>query len=316
MKKIIYSKFGGAGVLQMTDVPIPAVQETTVLIKVKAASINPLDWKIRNGEMKLMSGSKFPRGIGIDFSGIVEKSDTVANKYKKGDEVYGILDVFKGEALSEYITANEKNIAIKPLNISFEQAAAMPVVGSAALQIFKTLVNLKKGTEILINGASGGIGMFATQIAKMEGALVTTVVGESGIQVVKDWGADFVVNYGNEDVLKGNKQYDVVIDLSDKMPFSKAKRIMKHSSTYIHTTPGPKEIISSFFINLFSSKKYKLLMLKPSPEYLAELTGYAERGITIVVSKVYPFHSFKEAYDEVPKGKFIGKAVITMEDLV
>jgi len=313
MKKIIYSKFGGPEVLQIAEAPVPAVQEATVLIKVKAVSINPLDWKIRNGEMKLMSGSKFPKGIGIDFSGIVEETGTAVNKYKKGDEVYGILDVFKGEALSEYITAQEKDIAIKPLTISFEQAAATPVVGSAALQILKTIVSLKKGTEVLINGASGGIGMFATQIAKMDGAIVTTVVSDSGIQAVTDWGADFVVNYQKEDVLKGNKQYDVVIDLSGKMPFSKAKQIMKHSSAYIHTAPGPKEIISSFFINLFSSKKYRLLMLKPSPEYLAELRGYAEGGIAIVVSKVYPFNSFEKAYTEVPHGKFIGKAVITME---
>ncbi|QEC74648.1 NAD(P)-dependent alcohol dehydrogenase [Mucilaginibacter ginsenosidivorax] len=315
MKKLIYSKFGGPEVLQIAEVPIPAIQETSVLIKVKAVSINPLDWKIRNGEMKLMSGSKFPKGIGIDFSGIVEETGTAVTQYKKGDEVFGILDVFKGEALSEYVIAKEKDIVIKPQNVSFEQAAAMAVVGSAALQIFNTLVDLKKGTEVLINGASGGIGMFATQIAKRKGAIVTAVVGDSGIQAVKDWGADFVINYNKEDVLKGNKPYDVVIDLSGKIPFSKAKQIMKHSSAYVHTAPGPKEIISSFFINLFSHKKYKLLMLKPSPGYLAELRGYAEQGIGIVVSKIYPFHSFKKAYTEVPHGKFIGKAVITMDDL-
>ncbi|MEO5890029.1 MAG: NAD(P)-dependent alcohol dehydrogenase [Ferruginibacter sp.] len=313
MKKIIYSRFGGAEVLQIADVLVPDVEATTILIKVKAVSINPLDWKIRNGEMRLMSGSKFPKGIGIDFSGIVEATGTAVNKYKKGDEVFGILDVFKGEALSEYIAVEEKDISIKPQNISFEQAAAMAVVGSAALQILKTLVSLKKGTEVLINGAAGGIGMFATQIAKMDGAIITTVVSDSGIQAVTGWGADFVVNYQNEDVLKGAKQYDVVIDLSGKMPFSKAKKIMKPSSVYVHTAPGPKEIISSFLINLFSSKKYKLLMLKPSPEYLAELTGYSQGGMAIVVSKVYPFNSFEKAYTEVPNGKLIGKAVITMD---
>jgi len=315
MKKIIYNKFGGPEVLQIAEVPIPAVKATNVLIKVKAVSINPLDWKIRNGEMKLMSGSKLPKGIGIDFSGIVTETGTAVTQYNEGDEVFGILDVFKGEAIAEYIVASDKDIAIKPSNISFEQAAAMPVVGSAALQIFNTLVSLNNGTEILINGASGGIGMLAVQIAKMKGALVTAVVGNSGVQAAKDWGADIVVNYNNEDVLKRSKQYDVVIDLSGKMPFSNAKQIMKHSSTYVHTAPGPKEIISSFFTNLFSSRKYKLLMLKPSPEYLTELSGSVENGIKIVVGKVYPFQSFEKAYTEVPNGKFIGKAVITIDDL-
>ena len=316
MRKIIYARFGGPDVLQLAEVPVPGVKATGILIKVKAVSINPLDWKIRNGEMKLMSGSKFPKGIGIDFSGIVEETGTAVNKYKKGDHIYGILDVFKGEALSEYIAAEEKDIAIKPLNLSFEQAAATPVVGSAALQILKTLVSPKKGTEVLLNGASGGIGMFMTQIAKMQDAIVTTVVSDTGIKAVTDWGADFVINYANEDVLKAGKKYDVVIDLSGKMPFSKAKQIMKHSSVYVHTAPGPKEIISSFFINLFSSKKYKLLMLKPSPEYLDELRRHTEAGMAVVVSKVYPFNSFEKAYTEVPNGKFIGKAVITMDGLL
>ena len=192
----------------------------------------------------------------------------------------------------------------------------MAVVGSAALQIFDTLVKLKKGTEVLINGASGGIGMFATQIAKMSGAVVTTVAGDSGIQAVKDWGADFVINYNKEDVLKGDKLYDIVIDLSGKIPFAKAKQIMQDSSIYVHTAPGPKEIISSFFINLFSKKKYKLLILKPTLAYLEALAGYAKQGIQIVVSKAYPFDSFLQAYTEVPKGKFIGKAVVTISDLL
>ena len=115
MKKIVYHKFGDADVLEMTDTVIPEVSETTILIKVKAVSINPLDWKIRNGEMKLMSGSKFPRGTGIDFSGIVEATGSSIKNYKEGDEVYGLLDVFKGAALAEYIIAEEKDIATKPM---------------------------------------------------------------------------------------------------------------------------------------------------------------------------------------------------------
>lgn len=311
MKKIIYPRFGNAEVLQMAKVEIPYVTETTLLIKVKAVSINPLDWKIRNGEMKLMSGSKFPRGIGIDFSGIVAEAGTEVTKYKKGDEVFGLLDVFKGAALAEYIIANEKDITLKPKAISFEQAAAMPIVGTAALQIFDTLVTIQKGTEVLINGASGGIGMFATQIAKMRGAVVTAVVSNSGVQPVKNWGADFVINYRNEDILESKKQYDAVIDLSGKIPFSKAKQIMKPASAYVHTAPGPKEIISSFFNNLFSGKKYKVLMLKPSTAYLESLAAHTKKGIQVFVGKAYIFNQFNEAFDENAIRVSIGKSVIT-----
>lgn len=313
MKKIIYAKFGDANVLEMTDVAIPAVSETTILIKVKAVSINPLDWKIRNGEMKLMSGSTFPRGTGIDFSGIVEVTGSSIKQYKKGDEVFGLLDVFKGAALAEYIIAGEKDIAPKPQGISFKQAAAAPVVGSAALQLFDTLVNIQTGSEVLINGASGGIGMFAIQIAKMKGAKVTAVVSDSGLKATKDWGSDVVINYRKEDVLIAAKLYDVVIDLSNQMPYSAAKQIMKASSVYVHTAPGPKEIISSFFISLFSGKKYKVLMLKPSPVYLKALATYMEQGLSIVVSKTFPFDSFKAAYIETPEAHIVGKAVITID---
>lgn len=275
-------------------------------------SINPLDWKIRNGEMKLMSGSKFPRGTGIDFSGVVEATGSSVTQYKKGDEVFGLLDVFKGAALAEYILAEEKDITIKPTNISFEQAAAAPVVGSAALQLFDTLLNIHEGSEVLINGASGGIGMFAIQIAKMKGAIITAVVSDSGLAAVKDWGSDFVINYRKENVLKAGKAYDVVIDLSNQMPYNAAKKIMKASSVYVHTAPGPKEIISSFFISLFSAKKYEVLMLKPSPVYLKQLKRYIEEGLSVVVGKAYSFDSFKTAYAEAPKAHIVGKTVITV----
>ncbi|MGY3212030.1 NAD(P)-dependent alcohol dehydrogenase [Mucilaginibacter sp. HD30] len=312
MKKVIYNKFGDAGVLEMADVELPVVGETSLLIKVKAVSINPLDWKIRNGEMKLMSGSKFPRGTGIDFSGIVEATGSSVKNYKKGDEVFGLLDVFKGAALAEYILAEEKDIAIKPQHISFEQAAAAPVVGSAALQLFDTLLNIEAGTEVLINGASGGIGMFAIQIAKMKAAIVTAVASDTGLAAVKDWGSVAVINYRKVDVLKAGKLYDVVIDLSNQMSYSAAKKIMKPSSAYVHTAPGPKEIISSFFISLFSAKKYKVLMLKPSPVYLKELKKYIEDGLSVVVGKAYSFDSFKTAYTEAPNAHMVGKMVISV----
>jgi NADPH:quinone reductase-like Zn-dependent oxidoreductase len=312
MKKIIYNKFGDADVLEMADTVKPEVSETTILIKVKAVSINPLDWKIRNGDMKLMSGSKFPRGTGIDFSGIVEAAGSSIKHYKKGDEVFGLLDVFKGAALAEYIIAEEKNISAKPRGISFEQAAAASVVGSAAIQLFDTLVNLQTGSEVLINGASGGIGMFAIQIAKTKGATVTAVVSDRGLKAAKDWGSNFVINYRQEDLLKAGKLYDVVIDLSNQMSYSAAKKIMKISSVYVHTAPGPKEIISSFFISLFSAKKYKVLMFKPSPLYLKELKKYIEEGLSVVVSNAYSFDSFKTAYTEAPKAHIVGKSVITV----
>jgi len=309
MRSIIYDQFGGPSVLKMAEVPVPDTSNDKVLVKVKSVSINPLDWKIREGEMKMQPGTKFPKSVGMDFSGIVERAGSAVKNFKQGDEVFGIVDVFKGGALSEFLVASEKDIAVKPGNISFEQAAAMPIVGSAAIQIFEKLVKLRSGFEVLINGASGGIGMFAIQIAKKQGAVITSVVSGKGIELAKKWGSDFVTDYNQTDILESKKQYDVLIDLSGKIPFDKAKKIMKPASTYVNTVPGIKEIIGSFIHNLFLPKKYEVLLLKPNPDYLKTLADYAAKGMDIEVSRTYPIKAFKEAYTEVPKGGILGKAV-------
>jgi len=257
MRAIIYNQFGGPSVLKMAEVPVPDTSNDKVLVKVKSVSINPLDWKIREGEMKMQSGTKFPKSVGMDFSGIVERAGSAVKNFKQGDEVFGIVDVFKGGALSEFLVASEKDIAVKPGNISFEQAAAMPIVGSAAIQIFEKLVKLRSGFEVLINGASGGIGMFAIQIAKKQGAVITSVVSGKGIELAKKWGSDFVTDYNQTDILESKKQYDVLIDLSGKIPFDKAKKIMKPASTYVNTVPGIKEIIGSFIHNFFYRRSTK-----------------------------------------------------------
>ena len=314
MKQVIYKKFGGVNELEIVDTPIPELTETTVLIKIKAVSINPLDWKIREGEMKLMSGSKFPKGVGIDFSGVVEKAGSSIHKFKKGDEVFGSVNQFKGGALAQYLLVTEKDIALKPPGSSFVQAAAIPVVGFAALQIFDQLITIRQGTEVLINGATGGIGMFATQIAKKKGAVVTALVNAQGIALATKWGSDVVLNYRQLPASGLNKQYDVIIDLSGKMPFDQAKKYLKPSSTYVNTIPGPQQIIGSFLHNLFSKKKYKVLLSKPSVADLETLSDYITNGMEVVIGKTYKMEAFKEAYSEMPKGGIVGKAVFTVGD--
>ncbi|WP_233207987.1 NAD(P)-dependent alcohol dehydrogenase [Siphonobacter sp. BAB-5405] len=166
MKKVIYNQFGDERVLELAEQAVPAIQNDQLLIRVKAVSINPLDWKVYGGEMKLMSGSRFPKSLGIDFSGMVEQAGSQVTRFKEGDAVMGLLDAFKGGALAEYVVVTEKDITRKPALVSFEQAAALPVTGLSALQIMDQLAAVRPKQEVLINGASGGIGVFAVQIAK------------------------------------------------------------------------------------------------------------------------------------------------------
>lgn len=296
MKKITYNRFGGTEVLQMTAAPMPAGE---IIVKVKAASINPLDWKLWQGDMKLMSGRKFPKSVGIDFSGIVEQGN---GKYRKGDEVFGIASIFKGGALAEYVGVKAADIAHKPASITFEEAAGLPVAGASSLQIFDKLLNIQPGMQVLINGAGGGIGPLAIQLAKKAGAIVTAVVGSTAIEMVSGLGSDVVVNYQQENVLASGKTYDVVIDLSGKMAYRAARIIMKKKGIYVSTQAGPKEMIGS----LFSGGRYKLLLLKPSVAYLEKLAAI---GLQVFIGKRYDFNDYKKAYDEVKKGGIPGKAV-------
>jgi NADPH:quinone reductase-like Zn-dependent oxidoreductase len=312
MKKVNYDHYGSVAVLEMIDAPMPVPAGTQLLIQIKAVAMNPLDWKIMEGKMKLMSGSKFPKGIGIDFSGIVKQVGAEIRNFRPGDAVFGAVDPFKGGALAEYLLVAEKDIALKPKNISFEQAAAMPTVGTAALQIIDGLATLGKGTEVLINGASGGIGMFAIQIAKKKGALVTSVASTKGLSWVKKWGSDVVLDYRKEDILSSRKRYDVVLDLSGKLPYSAAKKIMKPDSVYVNSIPGPREIVGSFVHSLFSKKKYKVLLLKQTQIHLETLSAYAAAGMEILIGASFPMSAFRQAYAEASAGGIVGKAVFTV----
>lgn len=312
MKKVIYRRYDEVDVLQLAEVDQPAISEGKVLVKVKAVSINPLDWKIVKGELKPMTGFKFPKGVGIDFSGSVERVGSGVQRFKIADQVFGLVDVFKGGALAEYILVREDQIALKPSSISFEQAAALPVTGSAALQILDKIISVGKGSEVLINGATGGIGMFATQIAKSNGAIVTAVVSPGGIELAKKWGADVVVDYTSANILQQNSRYDAVIDLSERLPFEKAKMLMKSRSIYVNTLPEPMAIIKSFINNLFAGKRFKILFLRPSREYLTELAQRASAGMEIVIDRIYPMTAVKEAYRDVSRSKIIGKVVFSV----
>jgi NADPH:quinone reductase-like Zn-dependent oxidoreductase len=312
MKQIIYNKFGSEEVLELIEVPMPTIRENQLLIQVKSVSINPLDWKLYRGEMKMMSGKKFPKTVGIDFSGIVANTGSIVSKFKKGDEVFGLVDVFKGGALAEYIVVSEKDIASKPSSISFEQAATLSVTGLSALQIIDDLAKVSPSQEILINGATGGIGMFAVQFAKKKGAIVTTVTSSKGLDLVKKWGADFTIDYSKENIVDAKKIFDTIIDLSGKLSFHEAKKIMKPKANFITTLPEPLTIIGSYINNLYSPKKIKILFLKPSTDELNKLAVLAAENLDIVISKTYSLNEAQRAFKECSEKGIVGKAVINV----
>jgi NADPH:quinone reductase-like Zn-dependent oxidoreductase len=309
----MYSQFGDESVLSVVEQAVPSIQKDQLLIRVKAVSINPLDWKVYGGEMKLMSDARFPKSVGIDFSGIVEQTGSAVTGFTAGNAVIGLLDVFKGGALADYVVVKATDIAPKPANISFEQAAALPLTGLSALQIIDQLAAVSPNQDVLINGATGGIGVFAIQIAKKRGARVTAVVSTKGVAEATKWGADTVVDYTKGDSKRLAQRFDVVIDLSTKLSFTEAKRLMKPKAVFVSTLPSPLALLYSFVNNLFSGQKHKILIVKSTVEGLSTLTKLAEADLQIVLDKTYSLVNIREAYGEARRGKLIGKSVIVLD---
>jgi NADPH:quinone reductase-like Zn-dependent oxidoreductase len=313
MRKVLYDRFGDEQVLEVREQPTPTITKNQLLIQVKATSINPLDWKIYGGQMKLLSGSKFPKGIGIDFAGVVTQVGPSVTRFQVGDAVFGLLDVFKGGALADYVVVAEADIALKPASISFDQAVALPVAGLAALQIIDQLAAVGQGHEVLIIGATGGVGLFAIQLAKKRGARVTAVVGPAGVQRATQLEADSVVDYTKQAVGQLTQQFDTIIDLSDKLAFKAAKKLLKPRATFVSTLPSPQGLVLSFLHNLFSAKKRKILILKPTAAGLNALAALAQDHLQIPVEKVYALANVRQAYQETSRGQVKGKAVVVFD---
>jgi NADPH:quinone reductase-like Zn-dependent oxidoreductase len=187
-----------------------------------------------------------------------------------------------------------------------------PVVGLSALHILNSLASIESGTRLLINGATGGIGMFLIQLAKKKGAIVTAVTSSKGIVMAKKWGADEIVDYKTENIQATNQRYDAIVDLSGKLSFKQSKPLLNPGATFITTLPGLQTMARSFFNNLFSSTKYKVLVLKPTNDNLKGLAGLIEDGLDVVVEKEYPITAVNAAYEAVAQGGIVGKAVITV----
>ncbi|WP_343631323.1 NADP-dependent oxidoreductase [Fluviicola sp.] len=311
MKAIVYKQFGNADVLQTIEEAKPVIQSNEVLIKVKAFSINPMDWKIRKGEMKLMSGSKFPKHTGADFSGIVEEVGSSVTGLQKGDEVFGtVKNTMKDGASAEYLAVTPATLWKKPADISFTQAASIPIVGAAAATALEKMGKISSQSTILVNGATGGFGMFLLQLLKQQNAQVSAVAGSNTLKYAKEWGADTLIDYSKVNVLTQKNKYDIVIDLSGKMGYKNAKQIMNASALFINPTPKPIEIPLSLFKNLFTRKKHVIVLSAPSQKNMELLLDAIRNGLQVEINKVFPLESFKEAYQYAEKGGFAGKVVV------
>jgi NADPH:quinone reductase-like Zn-dependent oxidoreductase len=323
MKAIVYKKYGPPDVLHLEEVKKPAPRDEEVLVKVHAASINAGDWHLLTGDpfpMRLMGVGLFrPKNtiLGADIAGQVEVVGRKVQQFKPGDAVFGDIFGLGSGSFTEYVSVPESVLALKPSNISFEEAAAVPVAAVTALQGLRDRGHIQPGQKVLINGASGGVGTYAIQIAKAFGAEVTAVCSTRNLEMARSIGADHVIDYTQEDFTQNGRQYDLILGANGYQPLSAYKRALTPHGIYVFIGGLPAQIIQSLFIGPIMSKtdgrKMTSVMKKANQKDLLVIRDLLEDGkIKPVIDACYPLCETPEAFRYFGKGHTHGKVIITI----
>jgi len=322
MKAITYHRYGSPAVLQLQEIDRPVVDGSNVLVRVRAASIHPGDWLVMTGRpyiLRLIFGLPRPRKSipGFDVAGQVEAVGAKVTELQPGDEVFGECD----GSCAEYVSVREGSLALKPSNLTFEQAAAVPISGVAALRAVRDQAKVQPGQEVLINGASGGVGTFAVQIAKWLGADVTGVCSRRNVDLVRSIGADHVIDYAQEDFTQGEKRYDFILDNVGNHSLAALRRVLTPSGTLIpnNGTSGGRWIgpigrtVKALVLSLFIRRQGRPFVAIPRNKDLVVLKELIEAGeVTPVIGRTYPLSETAEAMAHLGEGHARGKIVITV----
>jgi len=326
MKAIVYCDYGLPN-LKLQEIEKPAPADDQLLVKVRAASVNPLDWHFIEGTPYIMRalgvGLRKPADtrLGVDFAGTVEVVGKNVTQFKPGDEVFG----GRTGAFAEYVCVREaRAVALKPANITFEQAASVPIAGITALQGLRDKGKVQSGQKVLINGASGGVGTFAVQIAKSYGAEVTGVCSTRNLDMVRSLGADHVIDYTKEDFAKGTERYDVILDNVPNHSLSECRRILTPKGKYVMIGGGgPNEgrligpfgrVIHTLLLSPFISQKMGMMLAELNQKDLTILADMMQAGtVKPVIDRTYPLSQIADAIRYLEQGHARGKVIISVE---
>jgi NADPH:quinone reductase-like Zn-dependent oxidoreductase len=322
MKAVVYRCYGSAEVLNVEHIEKPAPADDEVLVKVHAASLNPYDWHFMTGTpyiMRLDGGIGAPKDhrVGVDFAGTVEAVGRKVTRYKPGDAVFGA----RGGAFAEYVDVRETRITALPATVTFEQGASVPIAALTALQGLRDKGHLRPGQKVLVNGASGGVGTFAVQIAKALGAEVTGVCSTRNVELVRSLGADHVVDYKKEDFTRSGARYDVIFDNVGNHSLHSVLGVMQPDGVYV-MVGGPKtnkwlgplgKAAAAYVLDAFVSQKLVIHLSKMNEGDLAFIGELMRTGkVTAVIDRRYTLEQVREAMRYIAAGHARGKIIITL----
>jgi NADPH:quinone reductase-like Zn-dependent oxidoreductase len=314
MKAAGIDAYGPPEVLRVRSTPRPVPQSGQLLIEAHASSVNPIDWKIRGGMLKLLPGFKLPMILGFDVSGLVVEVGSAVKRFKIGDSVYARSDSQTGRAYAEYVAVGEDAAALKPARMSHEEAAAVPLAALTALQALRDQGKIREGSRVLIIGASGGVGIYAVQIAKAMGAHVRAVCGAANMELIRGLGADEVVDYKKGGVLDVPRPCDIVLDAVATQTYSAAKKILAENGAYISTLPSLGLAFAWIMTRCIPGRKAHFILMKPLGRDLEFLTELIEAGkLKSVIDSAFPLDDIVQAHVRSEAGHARGKIVIRIK---
>ena len=321
MKAIVYTEYGSPDVLHLKEVAKPTPKDNEVLVKVFAVSANAADLHLLRADpflIRMSSGLLKPKNtiLGSDIAGRVEVIGSNVKEFKPGDEVFGDISAGGWGGFAEYVCAQEDALVLKPANLSFEETAAVPMAAVTALQGLRTEGHIQSGQKVLINGASGGVGMFAVQIAKALGAEVTAVCSTRHLDIVRSIGADHVIDYTREDFTQNGKRYDLILAANGARSISDYQRALGPKGTYVMSGGAMSQMMQAMLMGPWMSRngqKMGNLAAKPNKQDLAFIKELLEAGkVKPVIDRCYPLSEVPEALRYLEEGHAQGKVVITV----
>ncbi len=312
MKAIICTQYGSPDVLHLTEVEKPTPKDNEILIQVRAASVNPHDVHSLRGKpyiLRIQTGLRKPKNtrLGVDVAGQVEAVGQNVTEFQPGDEVFGV----RAGSFAEYVCTQGKALALKPAHLTFEQAAAVPVAGLTALQALRDKGQIQPGQKVLINGAAGGVGTFAVQIAKALGAEVTAVCSTRNVEMVQALGADQVIDYTQENFTQSGQTYDLLLDAVGNHSLSACRRVVQATGAYVMVAGSPTHLLKAVILSRFARQRLVFFIATNNREDLVFLKELIEAGkVTPVIDRRYTLREVPEAIRYLGEGHARGKVVI------
>jgi NADPH:quinone reductase-like Zn-dependent oxidoreductase len=321
MKAFVYERYGGPGVLELKDLPEPDVTDDGVLVRIRATSVNPVDWHTMTGTpylIRMQAGLRRPKNerLGVDFAGTVEAVGKDVTHLQTGDDVFGA----RNGAFAEFVSVKEAVVA-KPPNVSFEDAAAIPVAGITALQGLRDKGHLQAGQHVLVNGASGGVGTYAVQIAKAFGADVTAVCSTRNVEQTRAIGADRVIDYTREDFTRSGERYDIMFDVAGNRSWSECKRVLKDDAKLViaggskkNRLIGPMgKVVRMRLASVPGNRDVAMFLAKTNREDMATLQELLASGkVKSMIDRTYSLNELPDALGYLGEGHARGKIVVTV----